>query len=175
MDSTHRHIIIGQPIKTYIHQLCMDTGCPLEELQRVMANRDGWRERVKRIYACFDDHHFFAQLYGIKYSYLIPIIFKQTYLTHRWNSKQIQTLQKIREDPEIMAMKFHIPQSSRNGASPLDAVSCHTQYTIQIRLHDFCLDFHKTFRNCWSHAWKAFKLYSIKLIFNPSKWNCLCQ
>ena len=27
-----------------IHQLCMDTGCRLEDLLRVMSDRDGWQD-----------------------------------------------------------------------------------------------------------------------------------
>ena len=37
--------------KTYIHQLCADTGCSLEDLSGTMDNRDGWLERVKGIHA----------------------------------------------------------------------------------------------------------------------------
>ena len=39
---THGHTSVGRPAKTYIHQLCADTGCHLEDLPREMANRDGW-------------------------------------------------------------------------------------------------------------------------------------
>ena len=35
----HGHTSVGQPTKTYIHQLCADTGYRLENLPRVMANR----------------------------------------------------------------------------------------------------------------------------------------
>ena len=30
----------GQPVKAYIHQLCADIGCHLEDLWKVMGNRD---------------------------------------------------------------------------------------------------------------------------------------
>ena len=46
---THGHISICWPVKTYIHHLCADTGCRLDDLLKVMAVGDGWRERVKRI------------------------------------------------------------------------------------------------------------------------------
>ena len=36
-------------IKTYIYQLCVNTGCRLEEMPRMMDNRDGWWERGMRI------------------------------------------------------------------------------------------------------------------------------
>ena len=46
-----RHASVGQPTKTYIHQLCVDIGCCLDDLLRAMTNRDGWRERVEGILA----------------------------------------------------------------------------------------------------------------------------
>ena len=42
---------LGRLSKTYSHQICADTGCLLEDLQRAMADRDGLRGRVKIIYA----------------------------------------------------------------------------------------------------------------------------
>ena len=35
----------GWPSRTYIQQLCADTGYNLEDLPGAMDNRDGWRER----------------------------------------------------------------------------------------------------------------------------------
>ena len=32
---------IGRPVRTYLHQLCANTGCSLEELPGVTGNRDG--------------------------------------------------------------------------------------------------------------------------------------
>ena len=37
----------GQPTETYIQQLCANTRCSLEDLTRVMGDRDGWWERVR--------------------------------------------------------------------------------------------------------------------------------
>ena len=66
------------------------------------------------------------QLYGIKYSYQVQIIFKQIYLTHSW-------------DPLTMGQRefgsngnkdvLHTPLSSRTGTSTSDAVYCHIQNT----------------------------------------------
>ena len=43
---------VGQPvIRTYLHQLCGDTRCCLEDLPRMMDNRDGWLESVRELYA----------------------------------------------------------------------------------------------------------------------------
>ena len=39
----------GRPARTYIQQLCVDTGCSLEYLLGAMDDRQGWQERVKEI------------------------------------------------------------------------------------------------------------------------------
>ena len=44
----YEHTHIGQPAKTNILQLCINTGGCLEYLQSVMVNRDRWQKRVKR-------------------------------------------------------------------------------------------------------------------------------
>ena len=41
----------GRPAKTYIQQLCEDTGCSPEDLPEVMNDREKWRERVRDISA----------------------------------------------------------------------------------------------------------------------------
>ena len=41
----------GRPARTYIQQLCADTGCSLEDLPKAMDDREGWRERVRNIRA----------------------------------------------------------------------------------------------------------------------------
>ena len=41
----------GRPARTYIQQLCADTGCYLQDLLEAMDDRDGWRERVREIHA----------------------------------------------------------------------------------------------------------------------------
>ena len=42
----------GQPARTYIQQLCEDTGCSHEDLPEAMNDREKWRERVRDIRAC---------------------------------------------------------------------------------------------------------------------------
>ena len=39
----------GRPARTYIQQLCEDTGCSLEDLPQAMNDREKWRERVRDI------------------------------------------------------------------------------------------------------------------------------
>ena len=41
----HRCASVGQQTRTYIQQLCTDTGCSLEELPGTIGNWDEWRER----------------------------------------------------------------------------------------------------------------------------------
>ena len=37
--------MLAQPGRAYLYQLCVNTGCNLENLPEVMGDRDGWRER----------------------------------------------------------------------------------------------------------------------------------
>ena len=37
----------GRPARTYIQQLCVDTGCSPEDLPKAIDDREGWRERVR--------------------------------------------------------------------------------------------------------------------------------
>ena len=48
---THGRAKAGQPARTYIQQLCEDTGCCPEDLPEEMNNREKWRERVRDIHA----------------------------------------------------------------------------------------------------------------------------
>ena len=41
-----------RPARTYIQQLCEDTGCGPEDLPEVMNDREKWQERVRDIRAC---------------------------------------------------------------------------------------------------------------------------
>ena len=41
----------GRPARTYIQQLCEDTGCGPEDLPEAMNDREKWRERVRDIRA----------------------------------------------------------------------------------------------------------------------------
>ena len=41
----------GRSARTYIQQLCEDTGCSPEDLPEAMNDREKWRERVRDIHA----------------------------------------------------------------------------------------------------------------------------
>ena len=42
---------VGRPARTYIQQLCEDTGCNPEDLPEAMSDREKWRETVRDIRA----------------------------------------------------------------------------------------------------------------------------
>ena len=48
---THGRAKAGRPARTYIQQLCEDTGCCPEDLPRAMNDREEWHERVRDIRA----------------------------------------------------------------------------------------------------------------------------
>ena len=90
---THGRAKAGRPARTYIQQLCEDTGCCPEDLPRAMNDREEWRERVRDICATSAIWWWWN---GFKYCYFIrtiqlsPLfahskIVKQSYLTHKWD------------------------------------------------------------------------------------------
>ena len=50
---SHGRAKTGRPARTYIQQLCADTGCSLEDLPEDLNDIEGWWERVREI--CADD------------------------------------------------------------------------------------------------------------------------
>ena len=50
-NPTHGRAKAGRPARTYIQQLCEDTGCCPEDLPRAMNDREEWRERARDIRA----------------------------------------------------------------------------------------------------------------------------
>ena len=51
LTSTYGRANAGRPARTYIQQLCEDTGCNPEDLPEAMNDREKWRERVRDIRA----------------------------------------------------------------------------------------------------------------------------
>ena len=49
--TSHGWAKAGRPARTYIKQLCTDTGCSFGDLLRAMNDREGWQERVREICA----------------------------------------------------------------------------------------------------------------------------
>ena len=50
-NPSHGQAKTGGPARTFIQQLCEDTGCSPEDLTEAMNNREEWRERVRDICA----------------------------------------------------------------------------------------------------------------------------
>ena len=48
---SHGRAKAGWPAKTYMQQLCIDTGCIPEDLLEAMEDREGWRKKVRDIRA----------------------------------------------------------------------------------------------------------------------------
>ena len=48
---SHGRAKAGRPARTYIQQLCADSGCSLEDLLIAIDDREVWRERVRNIRA----------------------------------------------------------------------------------------------------------------------------
>ena len=75
---TYGRVKAGRPARTYIQQLCEDTGCSPEDLPEAMNDREKWRERVRDISAGSTTWWWWWILF-IKYSYLIQITCTQLY------------------------------------------------------------------------------------------------
>ena len=75
----------GRPARTYIQQLCEDTGCNPEDLPKAMNDREKWRERVRDIRAggttwwwwCFlVEKQFVEEIWSCwNFFYIFPYIF----------------------------------------------------------------------------------------------------
>ena len=77
---THGRAKAGRPARTYIQQLCEDTGCCPEDLPRAMNDREKWRERVRDIRAASTIWWWWYQVYfklttGFKYIYIYTYIY----------------------------------------------------------------------------------------------------
>ena len=72
--STYGRAKAGRSARTYIQQLCEDTGCSTEDLPEAMNDREKWQERVRDICTSgttrcwlyiyiYSDSHFFMHRY----------------------------------------------------------------------------------------------------------------
>ena len=59
---THGRAKAGRPARTYIQQLCEDTGCCPEDLPEAMNDREKWQERVRDIRATSTRHQLYSHL-----------------------------------------------------------------------------------------------------------------
>ena len=71
-----------RPARTYIQQLCVDTGCSSEGLPKAMDDKEGWQERVRDMRA--DGVTWF-------YIYVYIVIHRQTVSLYRNSSMWLDT------------------------------------------------------------------------------------
>ena len=48
---SHGRARLGRPARPYLQKICTDTGCNMEDLPKVMDDRDKWLEKVREISA----------------------------------------------------------------------------------------------------------------------------
>ena len=78
----------GRPARTYIQQLCEDTGCSPEDLSEDMNDREKWRKRVRDIRASArhdDDDDF----------YLILILYRHIYRYNLYSRDSTESLDSL--------------------------------------------------------------------------------
>ena len=75
---THGRARAGRPARTYIQQLCEDTGCCPEDLPRAMNDREEWRERVRDIRAASTIWWWWWYIYS-PYTYRYEYVCKDCY------------------------------------------------------------------------------------------------
>ena len=120
---THGCARVGRPARTYIQQLCEDTGCNPEDLPEAMNDREKWRETVRDIRAggatwwwndCYTSYEMISGLnkqlqQALEYTLLKPDC-------HSW---WISKMQSRREDTleERYAIEFleKVPQNVWNA------------------------------------------------------------
>ena len=78
-----------RPSRTYIQQLCEDTGCSPKDLPEAMNDREKWRERVRNICACGTTWWWWWFLSNINN-------FKEYYFTNRWDTNKYFHREKLR-------------------------------------------------------------------------------
>ena len=71
----------GRPARTYIQQLCEDTGCSPEDLPEAMNDREKWRERVRDIRAGGTMMMMRRMMMIIRLKYLKPYATRKLFLS----------------------------------------------------------------------------------------------
>ena len=91
-NPTHGRAKAGRPARTYIQQLCEDTGCCPEDLPRAMNDREKWRERVRDIRATSTTWcwwFWWWLFYGVRSSSVIILFhYKLGYMLSGWHCKR---------------------------------------------------------------------------------------
>ena len=80
---THGCASVGRPARTYIQQLCEDTGCNPEDLPEAMNDREKWRETVRDIRAGGATWWWWwLTLWECSWNYMVPSISFQTFFSY---------------------------------------------------------------------------------------------
>ena len=102
---THGCARVGRPARTYIQQLCKDTGCNPEDLPEAMNDREKWRETVRDIRAggatwwwwwcCYEPggcRNMVINIYRMKYFFFSQKICSNTFKIKEWgkNPRRIE-------------------------------------------------------------------------------------
>ena len=103
---TYSRAKAGKPARTYIQQLCEDTGCSPEDLSEAMNDREKWRERVRDIRAGGTTWRWWWRWQVLIYHKTNQL----TNLTSLWPN----TLDNIKCDPIDAGFCFLQPQKTRN-------------------------------------------------------------
>ena len=94
----------GRPARTYIQQLCEDTGCSPEDLPEAMNDREKWRERVRDIRASSTTWWWSSSssssLYNINdsiqnYSFICTVKWFQLLLYHHHHHHHVMLVARI--------------------------------------------------------------------------------
>ena len=93
----------GRPARTYIQQLCEDTGCNPEDLLEVMNDREKWRERVRDIRAGGTTWWWWWLRYSTQYPTLKDFL-PHFYYHYIWTEKQISFFLQL--DPISLILYF---------------------------------------------------------------------
>ena len=72
----------GRPARTYIQQLCEDTGCSPEDLPEAMNAWEKWRERVRDIHASGMTWWWYIYIYIYIYAHITPPKQRHTYICY---------------------------------------------------------------------------------------------
>ena len=60
-NPSHGRATVGRPARTYLQQLCVDTGCSRDDLQKAMDDRDEWPGKFK-LEAYDDDNNYLLRM-----------------------------------------------------------------------------------------------------------------
>ena len=85
----------GRPARTYIQQLCEDTGCCPEDLPEAMNDREKWRKRVREIRATSATWWWWWWLFAMRQIWRIWSVQSWRYLD--WYDQSIEWIEPLQQ------------------------------------------------------------------------------